>query len=117
MGKRVIILTHHAPFVAGLVPNISVGHDLLSNGCLGTDLSETFNAERFPHLKYWCYGHTHLSKRIQIGGVKICSNQWGYPQDGWKTQLVGLIPCSGYVTFDVKWKLQLPPCATMRQGL
>jgi hypothetical protein len=102
--KRVVVFTHHAPFVDGLVPRVGMGRTMLLGGCLGTDLSNTFNTKLFPHLVAWCYGHTHLSKRTTISGVRVASNQWGYPHHSWQTWLAGTF-LPGYKAFDKGWAL------------
>eukprot|EP00009_Paramoeba_aestuarina_P004525 CAMPEP_0201520340 /NCGR_PEP_ID=MMETSP0161_2-20130828/10653_1 /ASSEMBLY_ACC=CAM_ASM_000251 /TAXON_ID=180227 /ORGANISM="Neoparamoeba aestuarina, Strain SoJaBio B1-5/56/2" /LENGTH=301 /DNA_ID=CAMNT_0047918661 /DNA_START=157 /DNA_END=1062 /DNA_ORIENTATION=+ len=108
-GKRVIILTHHGPILEGLVPERMQGGPLLREGCLGSALVPTkFNSEKYPCLEAWCYGHTHLSKRVNVGGVDIISNQMGYPQasHNWGQWVFGkAVP--GYAAFDPTYKLQL----------
>ncbi|KAH3764817.1 hypothetical protein Pelo_3312 [Pelomyxa schiedti] len=105
--KQIVILTHHAPFTAGLVPNVSFGAALLGSGCVGSDLLGTrFTTARFPTLRYWLYGHTHLNKNTTIGGVHTLSNQMGYPQDTWKSwALSSVLP--GYTTFQPSLKITL----------
>jgi hypothetical protein len=106
-NKRVVVVTHHAPFVAGLVPNVSSGGTLLRNGCLGTDIMDKFGKSRFPHLQAWVYGHTHLSKRCEINGIRVISNQWGYPHDAVRTRAAEkLLP--GYTSFDRAFRLEVP---------
>lgn len=113
--KQVIIMTHHAPFVDNLVPNIALGAKLLKAGCLGTSLigpgagpGPVFNTVRFPGLRCWLYGHTHLSKCLCMNGVLVASNQMGYPDDkdsfGMRS-LTTVYP--GFNMFDPKFKIVL----------
>lgn len=110
-NKRVVIFTHHAPIVDGLVPQASIGKTLTEAGCLGSHLVPAkFNNTKYKGaLKYWCYGHTHLSLRQQFDGLNIVSNQAGYPHDQSKTSWFATIaaPFTSWVQYDPNFMIAL----------
>lgn len=81
-GKCVVV-THHAPFFEY--------HSDISHA-FGIDLSKMI--KRLKHKpEYWIYGHTHINKNMEIEGVKVLCNQFGYKSENeygsqfntWKT--------------------------------
>lgn len=110
-GKRVVVLTHHAPIVSGLVPQVAQGKALTEAGCLGTDLLSA-PGSRFHNtktVKFWGFGHTHLSLRMQVGSCVVLSNQYGYPGDHSKQWWFGAVagPFSAYTTYDPGCQIRL----------
>lgn len=72
-GKKVLILTHHAPTHRESAPPEYRGNPL--NHAFATSL-EHMMAE--PVLA-WVYGHTHFAHDQFIQGVRVLANPWGYP--------------------------------------
>ncbi len=110
-GKRVVVFTHHAPIVSGLVPQVAQGKTLTEAGCLGTDLLSA-PGTRFHNskvIRYWAFGHTHVSLRMQVGSCVVLSNQYGYPGDHNKQWWLGAVagPFTSYTTYDPACKIVL----------
>eukprot|EP00697_Spironema_sp_BW2_P012344 gnl/Spiro4/28571_TR14129_c0_g1_i1.p1 gnl/Spiro4/28571_TR14129_c0_g1~~gnl/Spiro4/28571_TR14129_c0_g1_i1.p1 ORF type:complete len:336 (+),score=99.26 gnl/Spiro4/28571_TR14129_c0_g1_i1:31-1008(+) len=83
--KRAIVFTHHAPcHLNGVTPHENYEWEATYRVC-GTDLVPTvFNCDTAPALQMWCFGHTHWSCDFVLGGVRIVSNQVGYPEEMFK---------------------------------
>lgn len=86
-GKQAIVLTHHAPSCHGTSAPEHVNSPISS--AFGSNLEYMLK----PPVVLWMFGHTHYSSDQQINGVRVCSNQVGYPNEG--------------VTFDPGFKVQL----------
>ena len=73
--RPAIILTHHAPSfdIPGKDARSIVKHGM------ATDLHPLLTAHR-KSLACWAFGHTHVSCNKLICGVRVVSNQHGYPQ-------------------------------------
>jgi len=107
--KQAVVLTHHAPFTSGLVPQVSFGKTLTDAGCLGTDLVGAglrFNNHKYKDtIRFWAFGHTHLSYKRQTDcGITIVSNQYGYPQDfskqHWFATVASYLPGCSWLPYD-----------------
>lgn len=70
--EKVVVLTHHAPTFA-TTPMYS-DSPLQSAFC--TDLTRLFLSR--PNIKAWVFGHTHVKAELEIGGVKLIENSFGY---------------------------------------
>ena len=66
-----VVVTHHAP----LLKCADQGTGLITYG-YGSDLSELILDH--PHIKFWCYGHTHDNMSVQCGETTVLSNCRGY---------------------------------------
>lgn len=73
-GKRIVLVTHHAPLTRGTSAPRFDGCAL--NVAFATDLSEMMSA---PPIVAWIHGHTHFSNAQRVNGVLVASNQRGYP--------------------------------------
>lgn len=71
-----IVLTHHAPLTRGTAAPKHAGSPLSS--AYATDLGYLI---RDP-IALWAYGHTHHSNDQVVNGVRVVSNQVGYPGEG-----------------------------------
>lgn len=71
-NKRLIIISHHAPYLINTSHNEHRGSMLTS--AFATDLSKLISSP----IVAWCYGHTHYSNRQKVNGVLLLSNQKGY---------------------------------------
>lgn len=86
-GKKAIVLTHHAPSCHG-TSNPKHANSPISSA-FGSNLEYLLK----PPVVLWMFGHTHYSSDQQINGVRLCSNQVGYPGEdvkydpGFKVQL------------------------------
>jgi len=76
-GKRLVVVTHHAPYL----------RNTSREEHRGSKLSSAFATDLTPLITYpvvaWAYGHTHHSNSQIVNGVLLTSNQRGY--DGEKT--------------------------------
>ena len=85
--KLAVVLTHHAPSFNRTAAPQHKNSTLSSAFC--TDLEFMF---KLP-VVLWMYGHTHFSNDQRINGMRLCSNQVGYPGEevkfnpGFKVQL------------------------------
>ena len=66
-----VIVTHHAP----LLKCSGQGSPASTYG-YASDLSELILDN--PHIRYWCYGHTHENEQIPMGDTTVVSNCRGY---------------------------------------
>lgn len=76
--KLAIVLTHHAPSFHRTAAPQHKSSRLSSAFC--TDLESMF---KLP-IVLWMYGHTHFSNDQYMHGMRLCSNQIGYPGEGVK---------------------------------
>jgi len=76
--KVAIVLTHHAPSFHRTAAPQHKNSPLSSAVC--TDLESMF---KLP-IVLWMYGHTHFSNDQYMHGMRLCSNQIGYPGEGVK---------------------------------
>jgi predicted phosphodiesterase len=74
-GKKLVVVTHHAPSPRGTQPSAFEG-DETSSGFV-TDLEDMIA----PPIRAWVYGHTHHSYSQIINGVYVASNQRGYDNE------------------------------------
>lgn len=73
-GKRLVIVTHHAPSFRGTCREEHRGSPFSSAYCTALD------GMMHPPIVAWVYGHTHHSNDIVVGGgVRLISNQRGLP--------------------------------------
>ena len=70
--KRVVMLTHHAPYNVGTSPPIYEKNN--TNCAFASDLSDRI---KYP-ISAWCFGHTHYRSHLTINGVIVASNPRGY---------------------------------------
>lgn len=90
-GKKAIVLTHHAPSCHGTSAPEHASSPISS--AFGSNLEYLLK----PPVVLWMFGHTHYSSDQQINGVRLCSNQVGYPNE--------------HVKFDSGFKVHLTsPC-------
>ncbi len=73
--KKIIIVSHHAPYTIGVSDPIYKKSYCSSAFC--TDLSHLFK-----HVDYWIFGHTHYCVDLEIKNMKLLSNQFGYLSQG-----------------------------------
>ena len=77
-GKRLLVVTHHAPYTQG---TSHPSHTGPLNCAFATDLSHMFGRP----IVAWVHGHTHFSSSQTVGGTLLVSNQRGYadnPNEG-----------------------------------
>jgi Icc-related predicted phosphoesterase len=74
VGKRPVIVTHHAPSRLGLNP--FVGEKGL-NGAYASDLDEIVAACGASH---WIHGHTHIQRKYRLGDVEVRVNCRGFAE-------------------------------------
>ena len=75
-SKKLVVVTHHAPYLKGTVRPEYKGSFISSAFC--TDLSELLQD---PPIHTWAFGHTHHSCRFMKNGMTIIANQRGYPRE------------------------------------
>lgn len=72
-GRKAIVLTHHAPSIRGTSAPQHENSMLSSAFC--TDLRHLLA----PPVVLWAFGHTHYCSDQYVNGVRLVSNQSGYP--------------------------------------
>jgi predicted phosphodiesterase len=80
LGNRVLVLTHHAPSFRGTSALKHAGSPLSS--AFATNLEALLR----PPVVAWCFGHTHHTSDQTIQGVRVVSNQMGYPGEALEVQ-------------------------------
>jgi hypothetical protein len=70
-----IVLTHHAPIVAAVQPNL---RDRLISSAYASDLHDLVNRYQ---PDYWISGHTHYSYHALLGRTRLLSNPCGYADE------------------------------------
>lgn len=74
-GKTVVV-THHSPILEGTNP-IYLG-DKNSGFCNRMD---NFIKKHNDSIDLWVFGHTHHNIDLDVNGVRVISNQCGYPNE------------------------------------
>jgi hypothetical protein len=76
-GRRVVVLTHHAPAVSG---TSAPQHEGSTSSSLRTAFATDMSGRPCwgPPVKLWGFGHTHFCCDFMSRGVRIVSNQRGY---------------------------------------
>ncbi|MBI3172003.1 MAG: metallophosphoesterase [Hydrocarboniphaga effusa] len=85
--RPVLVVTHHAPTLKTVAPYFA--------GKISTTAFHS-NADhliRAP-VRMWVHGHSHYNADAPINGVRVTSNQWGYPE----AEAIGFRP-HGIFTF------------------
>lgn len=77
-GKRVVVVTHHAPDLALAILNGSKSTNGLGLFYYCDDMRDVI---RKPGISAWIYGHTHESRMMRLRGVPFpfLTNAMGYP--------------------------------------
>ena len=70
--EKCVVLTHHAPTF--YTTTMYKDSQLQSAFC--TDLTRMFFSR--ANIKAWVFGHTHVKAELEIGGVKLVENSFGY---------------------------------------
>lgn len=70
-NKKLIIVTHHKPYIG----KVFQPDELIKFG-YETDLTSIFNKS----IKYWIYGHTHVYDNSVVNKISLYSNPKGYPR-------------------------------------
>lgn len=76
-GKKVVVVTHHAPSYQSVAPQYRGNGEGLNN-CYVSDLSEQI-LDTQPDI--WVHGHTHASFDYNIGNTRVIANPRGYPEE------------------------------------
>jgi predicted phosphohydrolase len=72
-GKKLIIMTHHAPLLKSCHPK---QYDSPLSSAFETDLSNLISTNN--HIVLWMYGHSHFSDKRTLMNTLVMSNQYGY---------------------------------------
>ena len=72
--EPVVVVTHHAPCTG-------TSHPQHAGDPLSPAFASDLTALLQPPVKAWIFGHTHYSVDFERQGVRILSNQRGYPQE------------------------------------
>ena len=67
-----IVITHHSPIV---IPHPRFQLSDISYGFYNTELEQKIVDSK---IKYWMFGHTHHSVKVDVNGTIVLSNQHGY---------------------------------------
>eukprot|EP00756_Hemistasia_phaeocysticola_P017965 Hpha_TRINITY_DN15565_c4_g4::TRINITY_DN15565_c4_g4_i1::g.108000::m.108000 len=92
MGLQAAVVTHHAPLLRGISHPRHEGHSAESNPighAFGTDL--TRSGVLGDPVRLWMFGHTHYSTDATVDGVRVVSNQVGYPHERDQRYRQGLV--------------------------
>jgi hypothetical protein len=73
--KPLLVVTHHAPTLRTVYPRLALQ---LSNGAFHNDFDSLIR----PPVLAWIHGHTHFSCEVLVNGIRVVSNQRGYPGEG-----------------------------------
>ncbi|KAJ3018410.1 UNVERIFIED_CONTAM: hypothetical protein HDU68_011162 [Siphonaria sp. JEL0065] len=73
-GEQILVVTHHPPTFVETSAAEFRGEDNLIRFAFASALDRLFG----DSVVCWCYGHTHFSNDIVIGGTRVVSNQPGY---------------------------------------
>ena len=91
--KKALVLTHHAPSTKGTASPQHENSPISS--AFSTDLEYLIG----PPVCLFAFGHSHFSTDQYINGVRVVSNQAGYPDEG--------------IAFDPAFCVELQSFATM----
>jgi predicted phosphodiesterase len=80
--RNVLVGTHHAPCLEGTARPEQVENAWSS--AFATDLLAEDDREQWDSVKFWVFGHTHLSTSFERADVRVVSNQGGYVLPGSK---------------------------------
>lgn len=89
-GKQAIVLTHHAPSFHGTFAPEHASSPISS--AFSTELEYLLN----PPVVLWMFGHTHYTSDQCINGIRLCSNQVGYPHEGVKYDPAFTVQLNGF---------------------
>lgn len=76
MNKKIIILSHHIPFIF----NYSINQVLNSAYCSDT-IEQLKNLNLTNNIKFWCVGHIHTKINQIVENINVISNPLGYIGD------------------------------------
>lgn len=82
-GRNVLVVTHHAPSLAGTSAPEHANNPWTP--AFATDLLPRLDTTR---VKTWVFGHTHYTTELDSGGVHLIANQRGYVFPGSKLEAV-----------------------------
>lgn len=74
-GKRLVVVTHHAPLIHGTCHPKYTNSRL--NCAFATDLSRLIS----DPVSLWVHGHTHHSHSTTVGTCRVVANQRGYADE------------------------------------
>jgi 3',5'-cyclic AMP phosphodiesterase CpdA len=73
--KPLLVVTHHAPTLKTSKPKLVLQ---LGNAAFHNDFDSLIR----PPVLAWIHGHTHYSCEALVNGIRVVSNQRGYPGEG-----------------------------------
>lgn len=85
--RPLLVVTHHAPTPATVAPWFA---GQISTTAFHSDADHLLRAP----VRMWVHGHTHYNADGLVSGVRVLSNQWGYPDE----EAIGFRP-HGLFTF------------------
>lgn len=77
LGKRTVVITHHAPSRLGLNPAFC-GNGL--DPAYASSLDDEIAA--FEGVPVWIHGHTHMATRYRVGATAVATNALGFAAKG-----------------------------------
>ncbi|MEC9358669.1 MAG: metallophosphoesterase [Pseudomonadota bacterium] len=86
--RPLLVVTHHAPTAATIAPCYQ---GQISNAAFHSHADDLIR----PPVRMWVHGHTHYNADLLHHGVRIVTNQWGYPSE----DMLGF-QRAGMFTFD-----------------
>lgn len=93
-NRPLLVVTHHSPTMRTLHPRFALD---LSTASFNNDFDELIR----PPVVAWIHGHTHHSCDAIVNGVRVVSNQKGYPHEAldfsWDYMIEIRIPASAEI--------------------
>jgi len=71
--RQTVVITHHAPSLAGLNP-LHKGNGL--DGAFASELDDIIAG--MTNTPFWVHGHTHIRKKYRIGSTTVLANCRGF---------------------------------------
>ncbi len=72
--RPVLVVTHHAPTLSTEAPYYA-GH--ISKAAFHSSVDHLLRAP----VRMWVHGHSHYNADALVNGVRVVTNQWGYPDE------------------------------------
>lgn len=93
--QPLLVITHHAPTMHGINPRFA--HDPLNPA-----FHNAFDELVVPPVVAWIYGHNHYNVDHVVNGVRLISNQRGYPNE------------KLHLDWDACWSIDPAACTVIR---
>eukprot|EP00927_Polykrikos_kofoidii_P082848 TRINITY_DN8349_c0_g1_i1.p1 TRINITY_DN8349_c0_g1~~TRINITY_DN8349_c0_g1_i1.p1 ORF type:complete len:352 (-),score=35.31 TRINITY_DN8349_c0_g1_i1:178-1233(-) len=92
---NLVVLTHHTPTFRGTSDPRHGSNPQGMSSAFSSNLEYMMMRPSFAAIHTWCFGHTHYNSDQMLAGVRLLSNQLGYPSKfsrGYRPGLVIEVP-------------------------